>query len=165
MRYHHTYMKELLLKTILCAGPALFLLSIMQVSAQPLSKDTPTGNLTEEVDISINPEEPLPANGTVSISTEGATDTDMNAFPLEGVYVIISSDTVTVTNQTVDVGTTEGEGNESDGGFDEATESGGGTGEGTESNGGSDEGSESDGGSDEETESDEESDEGDAEEF
>jgi hypothetical protein len=102
-------MKELLLKTILCAGPALFLLSIMQVSAQPLSKDTPTGNLTEEVDISINPEEPLPANGTVSISTEGATDTDMNAFPPEGVYVIISSDTVTVTNQTVDIGTTEEE--------------------------------------------------------
>ena|SRR5919106_1032864 len=109
MQYHHTYMKELLLKTILCAGPALFLLSIMQVSAQPLSKDTPTGNLTEEVDISINPEEPLPANGTVSISIEGATDTDMNTFPPEGVYVIISSDTVTVTNQTVDIGTTEEE--------------------------------------------------------
>src|ERR671919_848382 len=109
MQYHYTYMKELLLKTILCAGPALFLLSIMQVSAQPLSKDTPTGNLTEEVDISINPEEPLPANGTVSISIEGATDTDMNTFPPEGVYVIISSDTVTVTNQTVDIGTTEEE--------------------------------------------------------
>src|ERR671919_581721 len=102
-------MKELLLKTILCAGPALFLLSIMQVSAQPLSKDTPTGNLTEEIDISINPEEPLPANGTVTISIEGATDTDMNAFPPEGVYVIISSDTVTVTNQTIDIGTAEEE--------------------------------------------------------
>src|ERR687892_1398371 len=102
-------MKELLLKTILCAGPALFLLSIMQVSAQPLSKDTPTGNLTEEVDISINPEEPLPANGTVSVSIEGATDTDMNVFPPEGVTVIISSDTVTVTNQPVDIATDEGE--------------------------------------------------------
>src|ERR671918_669751 len=87
----------------------LISLSIMQVSSRPLSKDTPTGNLTEEIDISINPEEPLPANGTVSISIEGATDTDMNAFPPEGVYVIISSDTVTVTNQTVDIGTAEEE--------------------------------------------------------
>src|SRR5919106_4399097 len=109
MRYHYTYMKELLLKTILCAGPALFLLSIMQVSAQPLSKDTPTGNLTEEVDISINPEEPLPANGTVSVSIEGATDTDMNVFPPEGVTVIISNDTATVTNQPVDIATDEGD--------------------------------------------------------
>jgi len=99
------------------------------------------------VDISIDPAEPLPANGTVTISTEGAIDTDMNAFPPEGVYVIISSDTVTVTNQTVDVGTADEEEDE------------------TESNGGSDEGSESDGGSDEGTESDEGSEEGDAEQF
>jgi hypothetical protein len=101
------YMKNLSLEFVLCAGLGLFLLSTMQVSAQPLSKDTPTGNLTGELDISIDPAEPLPANGTVTISTEGATDTDMNAFPPEGVYVIISSDTVTVTNQTVDIGTAE----------------------------------------------------------
>jgi hypothetical protein len=31
----------------------------------------------------------------------------LNGFPPEGVYVIISSDTVTVTNQTVDIGTAE----------------------------------------------------------
>src|SRR5918996_4172174 len=132
MEYHYTYVKMLSLEFVLSIGLGLFLLSTIQVSAQPLTKDTLTGNVTE-VDISIDPVEPLPANGTVTISTEGATDTDMNAFPPEGVYVIISSDTVTITNQTVDVGTTEGEGNESDGGFDEATESGGGTGEGTES--------------------------------
>ncbi len=65
-----------------------------------------TGNVAE-VDISIDPAEPLPDNGTVTISTEGATDTDMSAFPPKGVYVIISNDTVTVTNQTVDIGTTE----------------------------------------------------------
>src|SRR5918996_157973 len=73
------------------------------IRAQPLTKDSSTGNVTE-VDISIDPGEPLPANGTVTISTEGGTDTDMNAFPPDGVYVIISSDTVTVTNQTVDIG-------------------------------------------------------------
>src|SRR5215217_3377307 len=100
--------------SVLSTGLGLFLLSTIQVSAQPLVKDTPTGSLTEGVDISINPEEPLPANGTVSISTEGATDTDMNAFPPEGVTVIISRDTVTVTNQAVDIATAEGEDEETE---------------------------------------------------
>ncbi|HYZ94674.1 MAG TPA: hypothetical protein VE566_02845 [Nitrososphaeraceae archaeon] len=95
--------------SVLSTGLVLFLLSTIQVSAQPLVKDTPTGNLTDGVDISISPAELLPANGTISISTEGATDTDMNAFPPEGVAVIISSDTVTVTNQTVDIATAEEE--------------------------------------------------------
>ena len=77
-------------------GLGLFLLSIIQVSAQPLVMNTPTN-------IAISPEEPLPANGTVSISTEGATDSDMNVFPPEGVTVVIENDTVTVTNQTVSI--------------------------------------------------------------
>ncbi|HEU4824538.1 MAG TPA: hypothetical protein VFS97_14035, partial [Nitrososphaeraceae archaeon] len=55
------------------------------------------------------------ANGTVSISTKGATDTDMNAFPPKGVTVIISSDTVTVTDQAVDIATDEGDGDEDEG--------------------------------------------------
>jgi hypothetical protein len=108
MQNHHKYVKMLSLEFVLSIGLGLFLLSTIQVSAQPLTKDTLTGNVTE-VDISIDPAEPLPANGTVTISTEGATDTDMNAFPPQGVYVIISSDTVTVTNQTVDIGTAEEE--------------------------------------------------------
>ena len=98
--------------SVLITGLGLFLLSTIQVSAQPLVKDTPTGSLTDGANISINPEEPLPANGTVSISTEGATDSDMNVFPPEGVTVIISSDTVTVTNQPVDIATDEGDGDE-----------------------------------------------------
>jgi hypothetical protein len=112
-------MKKVFLEfvSVLITGLGLFLLSTIQVSAQPLVKDTPTGSLTEGVDISINPEEPLPANGTVSISTEGATDTDMNVFPPEGVTVIISRDTVTVTNQAVDIATAEGE-DEGEGGGD-----------------------------------------------
>jgi hypothetical protein len=108
---YHNYMKTVPLEivSVLSTGLVLFLLSTIQVSAQPLVKDTPSGNLTDGVDISISPAEPLPANGTISISTEGATDTDMNAFPPEGVAVIISSDTVTVTNQTVDIATAEEE--------------------------------------------------------
>jgi hypothetical protein len=84
------------------------------VSAQPLVK---SGTLPDRANISINPGEPLPANGTVSISTEGVTDTDMNVIPPEGVTVIISNDTVTVTNQPGDIAMadedeTDGEGGE-----------------------------------------------------
>ena len=123
-------------------GIGLFICSTIQVSAQPLTKDalTLTGNVTES-DISIDPAEPLPANGTVTISTEGVTDTDMNGFPPQGVNVIISSDTVTVTNQTVDIGTADIE--------EEETESGGESVEESEPEAGSDEeedGSQSDGG-------------------
>jgi hypothetical protein len=115
-------MKKVSLKfvSVLSTGLGLFLLSTIQVSAQPLVMNTP-GN------ISINPEEPLPANGTVSISTEGATNTDMNGFPPEGVTVIISSDTVTVTNQAVDIATDEGEeeGGNEEGGDEEGDDDGG----------------------------------------
>jgi hypothetical protein len=110
---------------VLSIGLGLFLLSTLPVSAQPLTKDTPTVNLTGEIDISIDPTEPLPANGTATIGTEGAIDTDLNGLPPEGVYVIISSDTVTVTNQTVEIGTAEEEteGTESVGGFNDGSES------------------------------------------
>ena len=96
--------------SVLSAGLVfVFLLSTVQASAQPLVPSTPAGTLTDGVNISINPEEPLPANGTVSISTEGATDTDMNIIPPEGVSVVISNDTITVTNQTVDIETADEE--------------------------------------------------------
>jgi hypothetical protein len=108
-------MKKVFLESasVLSAGIVLLLLSTIEASAQPLVMNTPTN-------IAINPEESLPANGTVSISTEGATDTDMNVIPPEGVSVIISSDTVTVTNQGVDI---EGDEDQSD--EDEGDEGGG----------------------------------------
>ena len=93
--------------SVFITGLVLVLLSTVHVSAQPLVTSTPTGTSTDGVNISIDPEEPLPANGTVSISTQGAIDSDMNVFPPEGVTVIISNNTVTVTNQTVDIETDE----------------------------------------------------------
>jgi hypothetical protein len=116
LKTYNDYMKKVSLDSasVLSIGLVLVLLSTVQVSAQPLVKDTPTGTLTDG-GISINPEEPLPANGTVSISTEGATDTDMDAFPPEGVTVIISSDTVTVTNQAVDIAGDEEQSDEDEG--------------------------------------------------
>jgi hypothetical protein len=106
---YHNYMKKVSLEfvSVLSTGLGLFLLSTIQVSAQPLVMSTPTGSMTDGANISINPEEPLPANGTVSISTQGAADSDMNVFPPEGVTVVIENDTVTVTNQTVDIETAE----------------------------------------------------------
>ena len=111
---------------ILSTGLVLVLLCTVPVSAQPLVMNTPTN-------IAINPEEPLPANGTVSISTEGTTDTDMNIIPPEGVSVVISNDTITVTNQTVDIEmadedddeTEEAEAAEDEGGSDDEGGSGG----------------------------------------
>jgi hypothetical protein len=110
-------MKKVFLESasVLSTGIVLLLLSTMEASAQPLVKDTPTGTLTDG-SISISPEEPLPANGTVSISTEGVTDTNMNVIPPEGVSVIISSDSVTVTDQPIDIETAdEDEGDEGGG--------------------------------------------------
>ena len=116
LKTYNDYMKKVSLDSasVLSIGLVLVLLSTVQVSAQPLVKDTPTGTVTDG-GISINPEEPLPANGTVSISTQGATDTDMDAFPPEGVTVIISSDTVTVTNQAVDIAGDEEQSDEDEG--------------------------------------------------
>jgi hypothetical protein len=83
-------------------GLGLILMSsVPTTSAQPLEKDIPTGNLTEDIDIAINPTEPLPPNGTVTISTEGATDMDINEFPPSGVTVMIQNDRIIITNNPV----------------------------------------------------------------
>ena len=118
-------MKKVFLESasVLSTGIVLLLLSTIEASAQPLVMNTPTN-------IAINPEEPLPANGTVSINTEEATDTDMNVIPPEGVSVIISSDTVTVTDQEVNIATAEGDegggdGDEGDGDEGDGEEQGG----------------------------------------
>jgi hypothetical protein len=64
----------------------------------------------DNIDIDIDPNDPLPANGTIVISTEGGTDLDMNEFPPVGVTVVTTNDTITVSNQTVTIG--EGGGDE-----------------------------------------------------
>ena len=81
--------------------------------------------------------------------TEGAIDSDMNVFPPEGVTVVISNDTVTVTNQVVDIGTDEDlsdedEGEEGDG--VNGDEQGGGEEGGGEESGGEESGGEESGG-------------------
>jgi hypothetical protein len=57
----------------------------------------------QDIDIQVDPSDPLPLNGTVSIPTTGATDSDMNGFSPLGVSVIIQNDTVTVTNHPISI--------------------------------------------------------------
>ena len=60
-------MQDMYVGLVLSMGLGLILMSpALTTSAQPLEKDIPTGNLTEDIDIAINPTEPLPPNGTVA---------------------------------------------------------------------------------------------------
>ena len=59
--------------------------------------------------IDISPLEPLPTNGTVMIGLEDVVDTNMNEIPPQGVTVIISNESVTVTNHDVTIEETETE--------------------------------------------------------
>jgi hypothetical protein len=69
------------------------------------------GNATtfEDIDVSIDPtdDEPLPLNGTLTISTDGATDYDINSMVPSGLTIIIDNTTVTATNHPVTVGDAE----------------------------------------------------------
>jgi hypothetical protein len=56
------------------------------------------------ISVDIDPTETLPANGTVTMPINGATDTNMNVIPPSGVTVVITADSVTVTNQEVIIG-------------------------------------------------------------
>jgi len=93
------------------------------IYAQVLDRDVeaPTPGLngtvsTEPPDVSIDisPLEPLPINGTVTMSLEDVLDTNMNEIPPQGVTVIISNESVTVTNHEVTIEETETEEPESE---------------------------------------------------
>jgi hypothetical protein len=84
------------------------------------------------VSIDISPLEPLPINGTVTMSLEDVVDTNMNEIPPQGVTVIISNESVTVTNHEVTIEEPELEPEESQAPIEEsaAPEAGEDTGEG-----------------------------------
>jgi hypothetical protein len=67
------------------------------------SASTESPNLS----IDISPLEPLPINGTVTMSLEDVVDTNMNEIPPQGVTVIITNESVTVTNQEITIEETE----------------------------------------------------------
>lgn len=84
------------------------------VRADILAKDDITdipigGNATTlgEIDVAISPYDGfLPPNGTLTLSTAGANDLDINAMPPAGMTIIIDNQSATVTTNpvTVDMG-------------------------------------------------------------
>ena len=112
-----------IMKTETLAATAIIMASIavtgfQVVYAQVLDRDVeaPTPGLngtasTElpNVSIDISPLEPLPTNGTVTMSLEDVVDTNMNEIPPQGVTVLISNESVTVTNHEVTIEELEAE--------------------------------------------------------
>src|SRR5918996_611158 len=90
---------------------SMALAGFQAVYAQVLDRDveapTPglngTASAPPNVSIDISPLEPLPVNGTVTMSLEDVVDTNMNEIPPPGVAVIISNEAVTVTNHEVTI--------------------------------------------------------------
>lgn len=108
-------MKTETLATVIMASIALT--GFQVVNAQVLDRDveapTPglngTAGAPPNVSIDISPLEPLPGNGTVTMSLEDVVDTNMNEIPPQGVTVIISNEAVTVTNHDVTIEEPEAE--------------------------------------------------------
>lgn len=75
----------------------------VNLDAQVVVVDEPPTNATEELDVKIDATEPLPLNGTIMVDISEADDIDIDAIPHEGVSVIITNTTVTVTNSPVDI--------------------------------------------------------------
>lgn len=85
--------------------------STQTVRADILAKDDITdipigGNTTTlgEIDVAISPYDGfLPPNGTLTLSTAGANDLDINAMPPAGMTIIIDNQSATVTTNPVTV--------------------------------------------------------------
>src|SRR5918996_5502943 len=91
-----------------------FQMAYAQVLDRDVEAPTPGLNGTASteppaVSIDISPLEPLPINGTVTMSLEDVVDTNMNEIPPQGVIVIITNESVTVTNHDVTMEETETE--------------------------------------------------------
>jgi hypothetical protein len=103
--------RNLLLVTIavaiLAASPTI--IDKNKVHADLLAKDDVPdiaidGNVTTlgQIDVAISPYDGyLPQNGTLTISTLGANDLDINAMPPAGMTIVIDNDTATITSNPV----------------------------------------------------------------
>jgi Ca2+-binding RTX toxin-like protein len=75
-------------------------------SAQVVDVDEPPTNATEELDVKVDATEPLPVNGTIVVDISETHDIDIDAIPPEGVSIVVTNNTLTVTNNPVEI--TEG---------------------------------------------------------
>jgi hypothetical protein len=93
------------------------------VNAQLVVIDETPTTLTEELDVKIYPTEPLPANGTVIVGITEADDIDIETIPPEGVTIVMTNTTITITDENIetpdqddeDAGTAEDEDEEDEG--------------------------------------------------
>jgi hypothetical protein len=93
------------------------------VNAQLVVIDETPTTLTEELDVKIYPTEPLPANGTVIVDITEADDIDIETIPPEGVTIVMTNTTITITDENIetpdqddeDAGTAEDEDEEDEG--------------------------------------------------
>lgn len=107
----------LLIIPIVAAALVLQVPSVPLTYSQILEKDPPVlqtldlnGTVTDlgQRDVSIDIEdEPMPANGTISISTTGANDIDVQSMPPAGFTIIIDNTTARVTTHPVTIETRE----------------------------------------------------------
>ena len=102
-------MKIETLATVIMISMALtgFQVVYAQVLDRNVEAPTPglngTASAPPNVSINISPLDPLPTNGSVTMSLEDVVDTNMNEIPPQGVTVIISNEAVTVTNHEVTI--------------------------------------------------------------
>ena len=102
-------MKTETLATVIMTSMALtgFQVVYAQVLDRNVEAPTPgldgTASAPPNVSINISPLDPLPTNGTVTMSLKDVVDTNMNEIPPQGVTVIISNEAVTVTNHEVTI--------------------------------------------------------------
>jgi hypothetical protein len=101
---------ETLATAVIMASMALPGFQVVYAQVLDRNVETPAPGVngtasTESPDMSIDisPLESLPVNGTVVMSLEGVVDTNMNEIPPQGVTVIISNESVTVTNHEVTI--------------------------------------------------------------
>jgi hypothetical protein len=73
------------------------------ISAQLVVKDETPTNATEELDVKIYPTEPLPANGTIIVDITEADDLDIETIPPEGVTIVMTNTTITLTNEDIEI--------------------------------------------------------------
>lgn len=93
-----------LLAAAIWLGDAAVVLNGQVLTKDPLPINGQTVNLTEDIDIAIDPNDALPSNGTQSVDTKGITDVDINDLPFTGRTVVIANDSVTVTSHPVTIG-------------------------------------------------------------
>jgi|SRR5215218_2993853 hypothetical protein len=80
----------------------LLLVSNSIANAQLVVMDETPTDPTQELDVKIYPTEPLPANGTVIVDITEADDIDIETIPPEGVTVVMTNTTITVTNEDIE---------------------------------------------------------------